>query len=42
MSAWRLAALAVSVRCWRARSLGVSAVLTLAPGRSPWRFQVGG
>src|SRR5271165_58484 len=31
------ATLAASGRCWHARPLGVSAVLTLAPGRSPWR-----
>ncbi len=38
-SGGRLTALAASVRCWHALPLGVAAVLTLAPGCSPWRLQ---
>ena len=35
----RRTALTASLRCWHAYPVGVSAVLTLAPGSSPWRLQ---
>jgi hypothetical protein len=35
----RLTTLAASVGCWHAGPVGVSAVLMLAPGCSPWRLQ---
>jgi hypothetical protein len=34
-----LATLTASPSCWHAGPVGVSAVLTLAPGWSPWRLQ---
>ena len=35
----RRTSLAASPGCWHAYPVGVSAVLTLAPGSSPWRLQ---
>lgn len=35
----RLATLTASPSCWHAGPVGVSTVLTLAPGFSPWRLQ---
>ena len=35
----RQTSLAASPGCWHACPVGVSAVLTLAPGSSPWRPQ---
>ena len=35
----RRTSLTASLGCWHADPVGVSAVLTLAPGSSPWRLQ---
>jgi hypothetical protein len=35
----RRTSLTASLRCWHAYPVGVSAMLTLAPGSSPWRLQ---
>ena len=35
----RRTSLTTSLGCWHAYAVGVSAVLTLAPGSSPWRLQ---
>src|SRR5208283_435547 len=35
----RRTSLTASLRCWHAYPVGVCAVLTLAPGSSPWRLQ---
>ena len=35
----RRTSLTASLGCWHAYPVGVSAVLTLAPGSSPWRLQ---
>ena len=35
----RRTSLTASLRCWHAYPVGVFAVLTLAPGSSPWRLQ---
>jgi hypothetical protein len=37
----RRTSLTASLSCWHAYPVGVSAVLTLTPGSSPWRLQPG-